>query len=234
MKILIACEESQEVCKAFRELGHEAFSCDILPCSGGHPEWHIQDDVLKHLDEGWDLIIAHPPCTYLSVSGLHWNKRNLERAKKTEEAISFVKIFMSANVKHIAIENPVGCLSSVIRKPEQIINPFQFGADASKKTCLWLKNLPILKPTQYVEPRIVDGKKRWANQSDDGQNVVYNSEGKMVGWNTDEIKLLRSKTYPGIAKAMATQWNEYLTKLNDGNDGIPPKHKCSGILPNFI
>ncbi len=208
MKVLVACEESQAVCKAFRELGHEAYSCDILPCSGGHPEWHIQDDVLKHLNEGWDLMIAHPPCTYLSVSGLHWNKKNLERAKKTEEAINFFKILMDANINKIAIENPVGCLSSVIRKPEQIINPFEFGADASKKTCLWLKNLPKLYPTKYIQPRMVNGKKRWSNQSDNGQNVVYNSKGKIVGWNTDEIKLLRSKTYPGIAKAMAEQWGK--------------------------
>ncbi len=144
-------------------------------------------------------------------------KKHLERAKKTEEAINFVKVFMNENVKHIAIENPVGCLSSVIRKPEQIINPFEFGADASKKTCLWLKNLPKLKQTQYIEPRIVNGKKRWANQTDDGQNQVINSKGKIVGWNTDEIKLLRSKTYPGIAKAMAEQWGkqELLSKIGD-------------------
>ena len=213
LKVLIACEESQAVCKAFRELGHEAYSCDILECSGGHPEWHICNDVLNVLgknfwnnNQGWDLMIAHPPCTYLSVSGLHWNKRNLERAKKTEEAINFVKIFINANIEKIAIENPIGCLSSSIRKPEQIINPFEFGADASKKTCLWLKNLPKLIPTEYISPRIVNGKKRWANQTDDGQNQVINSRGKIVGWNTDEIKLLRSKTYPGIAKAMAEQW----------------------------
>lgn len=207
MRVLIACEESQAVCKAFRELGHEAYSCDILPCSGGHPEWHIQEDILKVIErERWDLMVAHPPCTYLSVSGLHWNKRNPERAKKTQEAINFVQILMNSPIEKIAIENPIGCLSSFIRKPECIINPFDFGEDASKKTCLWLKNLPVLKPTSYFPPRIVNGKKRWSNQTDDGQNVVYNSKGKIVGWNTDEIKLLRSKTFPGIAKAMAEQW----------------------------
>lgn len=212
-KILVACEESQEVCKAFRQLGHEAYSCDILPCSGGHPKWHIQGDVLNHLDKGWDLLIAHPPCTYLSVSGLHWNKKNPERAKKTEDALEFVKKFMFANIKHIAVENPISCISSRIRKPDQIINPYEFGENASKNTCLWLKNLPKLKPTQFIEPRIVNGKKRWANQMDNGQNVVYDENGKVVGWNTDKIKLLRSKTFPGIAQAMAKQWSEYLEQL---------------------
>jgi len=210
LKVLIACEESQEVCKAFRELGHEAYSCDILECSGGNPEWHIKGDALKELNKKWDLLIAHPPCTYLSVSGLHWNKKNPERAKKTEEALEFVKKFMFANVNHIAVENPISCISSRIRKPDQIINPYEFGEDASKNTCLWLKNLPKLKTTKFIEPRIVGGKKRWSNQMDNGQNVVYDEDGKTVGWNTDKIKLLRSKTYPGIAKAMAKQWSEYI------------------------
>jgi len=209
-KILIACEESQRVCIAFRELGHEAFSCDILPCSGGHPEWHIQGDVLEQLDKGWDLMIAHPPCTYLSVSGLHWNNRMPERALKTEDALEFVKKLMDAPIERIALENPVSCISSRIRKPDQIINPFQFGDNASKKTCLWLKNLPKLETTDYIEPRIVNGKKRWGNQMDNGQNVTYNDKGKVVGWNTDEIKLLRSKTHPGIAKAIAEQWGTLL------------------------
>ncbi len=215
MRVLIACEESQEVCKAFRKLGHEAYSCDILESSGGHPEWHICNDVLNILGKnfwnqykGWDLMIAHPPCTYLSVSGLHWNKKDIERAKKTEKALQFVKRLLNAPINKISLENPVSCISTKIRKPDQIIHPYQFGDNASKKTCLWLKNLPLLKTTNYIEPRIVDGKKRWDNQMDNGQNVTRNSRGKVVGWNTDEIKLLRSKTFPGVAKAMAEQWSK--------------------------
>jgi len=205
MRILVACEESQTVCKEMRRKGHEAYSCDILPCSGGHPEWHFQCDVKEVLKQHWDMVIAHPPCTYLSVSGLHWNKRNPERAKKTEEALEFVKMFMDLDVEKMAIENPVSCISSRIRKPDQIIQPYEFGDDASKKTCLWLKGLPLLQPTGYVEPRIVDGKKRWDNQSDDGQNRDTRT-GKVLAWNSEEIKILRSKTYPGIARAMADQW----------------------------
>lgn len=199
MKILIACEESQTICKAFRERGHEAYSCDIVPCSGGHPEWHIQGDALEvAYREGWDLMIAHPPCTYLSVSGLHWNKKQPERALKTEEALDFVRFLMHAPIPRIAVENPVSCISSRIRKPDQIIQPYEYGDDASKKTCLWLKGLPVLKPTKYVEPRITaDGKQRWANQTDSGQNKL--------GPSPDRAKL-RSKTYQGIADAIADQW----------------------------
>jgi site-specific DNA-cytosine methylase len=205
MRVLIACEESQAVCIEMRKRGHEAYSCDILPCSGGHPEWHFQCDVKEVLKQQWDMVIAHPPCTYLSVSGLHWNKKYPERAKKTEEALDFVQMFMDLDVERIAIENPVGCISSRIRKPDQIIQPYEFGDDASKKTCLWLKGLPLLESTGYVEPRIVDGKKRWANQDDNGQNRDVRT-GKVLAWNSEEIKILRSKTYPGIAKAIAEQW----------------------------
>ncbi len=224
MKILVACEESQVVCKEFRKLGHEAYSCDILPCSGGHPEWHIQDDVLKHLNDGWDLMIAHPPCTYLSVSGLHWNKRSPGRAEKTEEALDFVKSLLNAPIKHIALENPISCISSRIRKPDQMINPYEFGDDASKKTCLWLKNLPKLISTNYIKPRFIDGKRRWGNQMDNGQNVTYNEKGKVVGWNTEEIKLLRSKTYQGIADAMAEQWGK-LSNQQEQTTLLPSKSK---------
>lgn len=209
-RILVACEESQAVTKEFRLLGHEAFSCDLLPCSGGHPEWHLQQDVTELLKQKWDMIIAFPPCTYLTVSGLHWNKKDKERAAKTEEAINFFMLFSNANCDKIAIENPVGCISSRWRKPNQIINPYEFGSDASKKTCLWLKGLPPLYKGIYIEPRIVDGKKRWANQMDNGQNITLNENGKVVGWNTDEIKILRSKTFTGVAKAMAIQWNKLL------------------------
>jgi len=212
MKILVACEESQAVTIELRELGHEAYSCDLLEQSGGYPKWHIKGDCLIEAYSGkYDMMICFPTCTYLTVSGLHWNKRKPERAKKTEEALLFIQKLMDAPIDLIALENPVGCISSRIRKPNQTINPYQFGDDASKRTCLWLKGLPNLIPTNYCEPRIVQGKKRWANQMDNGQNITLNEKGKVCGWNTDEIKKIRSKTYPGIAKAMATQWT---TKQN--------------------
>ena len=214
MKILVACEESQAVTIELRELGHEAYSCDLLEQSGGHPEWHIKGDCLIEAYSGkYDMMICFPTCTYLTVSGLHWNKRKPERAKKTEEALLFIQKLMDAPIDLIALENPVGCISSRIRKPNQTINPYQFGDDASKRTCLWLKGLPNLIPTNYCEPRIVQGKKRWANQMDNGQNITLNEKGKVCGWNTDEIKKIRSKTYPGIAKAKATQWT---TEQNQG------------------
>lgn len=199
-RILVACEESQTICKAMRAKGHEAYSCDLIECSGGHPEWHIQDDAVKvAYEQGpWDLMIAHPPCTYLSVSGLHWNKKDATRADKTKDGLAFVQKLMDAPIEKICIENPVSCISSAIRKPDQIIQPYEYGEDASKKTCLWLKNLPKLTPTQMVEPRITkDGKKRWANQTDSGQNKLAPSK--------DRAKK-RSKTYDGIANAIADQW----------------------------
>ncbi len=208
MKILIACEESQEVTKRFRAKGHEAYSCDILPCTGGHPEWHLQKDVTELLRQHWDMIIAFPPCTYLTVSGLHWNKKQPERAKRTKAGFNFFALFALANCQRIAIENPVGIVSSKWRKPDQIIHPYQFGDDASKKTCLWLKNLSKLHPTKYIKPRVVNGRNRWSNQTDDGQNVTLDKNGKVCGWSTDKIKSLRSKTYPGIAQAMANQWSK--------------------------
>lgn len=195
LKVLVACEESQTVCKAFRAKGHEAYSCDILPCSGGHPEWHIQDDVLNHL-KGWDLIIAHPPCTFLSVSGIHWNNRG-RGWEETDKALDFVRGIFAAPVDKLCLENPVSIISSRIRKPDQIIQPYQFGHDASKKTCLWLKGLPPLEPTEYVPPRVVNGKNRWGNQTDSGQNKLGPSETRAQQ---------RSTTYQGIAEAMADQW----------------------------
>jgi site-specific DNA-cytosine methylase len=159
---------------------------------------HYQCDVTEILDHGWDLLIARPPCTYLSVSGMHWTTRGLRDPKLTEDALDFVRLFMDAPIDRIAIENPVSVISSRIRKPDQIIQPWQFGHDASKKTCLWLKGLPLLKPTQMVEPRIVNGKQRWANQTDSGQNKLPPSKDR---WK------LRSKTYEGIADAMAAQWS---------------------------
>lgn len=149
-------------------------------------------------------MIAHPPCTYLCSSGLHWNSRVPERQQKTEEAIEFVKELLAAPIPHIALENPVGCLSSRLRKPDQIIQPYEFGEDASKKTCLWLKNLPLLVPTKYVEPRIVNGKPRWSNQTDSGQNKLPPSKDRWAK---------RSITYQGIADAMAKQWGTYVSNL---------------------
>jgi site-specific DNA-cytosine methylase len=158
MRILIACEESQTVCKAFRAKGHEAYSCDILPCSGGHPEWHIQGDVLPQLEKDWDMIIAHPPCTYFSNAGMcNLTRKNSDdayrenRKRLTLEAFEFTMKIANAPIPKIAIENPVGYLNTHWRKPDQIIQPFQYGHSVNKKTCLWLKNLPLLKPTKIVE-----------------------------------------------------------------------------------
>lgn len=181
---------------AFRSRGHEAYSCDLQPCSGGHPEWHIQCNVLEVIFQDWDLVIAHPPCQYLSVSGLHWNTRIPDRASKTEAAAKFFMAFSELECPY-AIENPVSCMSTRWRKPDQIIQPYDFGHDASKKTCLWLNRLPRLNKTVSISPRIVDGRPRWANQTDSGQNKLPPSK--------DRAKI-RSKTYEGIANAMADQW----------------------------
>lgn len=198
MKILIACETSGEVREAFRRRGHEAYSCDLLP-SDDNSKFHYQGDIIEVIKntENWDLMIAHPPCTYLSVSGMHWTTRGIRDPKLTEDALAFAKMLMEASVHRICIENPVSVISTRIRKPDQIIQPWQFGHDASKKTCLWLKNLPILRPTKYIAPRIVNGKQRWSNQTDSGQNNLPPSKDR---WK------IRSKTYTGIAEAMAEQW----------------------------
>jgi len=195
MKILIACEYSGTVREAFAALGHDVISCDLLPTD--RPGNHYQGDVFDIIDQGFDLMIAHPPCTYLSVSGLHWNKRVSGRAEKTEEALEFVRALMGANIPRICVENPISCISTRIRKPSQVIQPFNFGHDASKQTCLWLKGLPLLRPTVTVSPRMVDGKPRYANQTDGGQNKLAPSADR---WK------IRSTTYQGIADAMADQW----------------------------
>lgn len=195
MRVLVACESSGTVRDAFRARGHFAMSCDLL--SAEKPGPHHQGDVRELLGQDWDLLIAHPPCTYLSVSGMHWTTRGLRDPKLTENALDFVRLFMDAPIDRIAIENPVSVISSRIRKPDQIIQPYQFGHDASKKTCLWLKNLPLLKATELVDPRMVDGKARWSNQTGSGQNKLPPSKDR---WR------LRSKTYEGIANAMAEQW----------------------------
>lgn len=202
MRVLVACEESQEVCKAFRALGHEAYSCDIQPCSGGHPEWHIQGDVLPLLDETWDLIIAHPPCTYLTNAGARWlyagHKLNEERYLKGIEAKQFFMAFFNADCPRVAIENPVP--SSVFDMPKytQVIPPYEFGHQYSKKTCLWLKNLPPLKPTEIVENYI-------PFVSSGSYTKTHDPKYKGASRKGGAAKS-RSKTFPGIAKAMAEQW----------------------------
>ena len=217
MKVLIGCEFSGRIRQAFRDLGHDAWSCDLLEAEDNSP-FHIKGDVLEVLDNGWDLAIFHPPCQYLSGSGMHWTKRGLRDPQLTEDAMEFVWKLMNADIPRIAIENPVSIISTRIRKPDQIIQPWQFGEDASKTTCLWFKNLPKLESTKIIPPRLVccgetlenDGKngcpicfgknkpkKRWANQTNSGQNKL--------GPSVDRWKV-RSTTYQGIADAIATQW----------------------------
>jgi len=224
MKILVACEESQAVTTELRNLGHEAYSCDLLSTSGGHPEWHFKNDVFEIIankggllengdkiedEKEWEMMIAHPPCTYLAVSGARWlyNKdgsRNEERFKNQKEAIEFIDKLWNCGIPRIAIENPVGVLSTKWgengKKPDQIVQPYQFGDEASKKTCLWLKGLPLLKETKVV------GK---------GERVILSSGRSLPKWYSDaltksksaeERRTLRSKTFPGLAKAMAEQW----------------------------
>lgn len=185
MRILVACEESQEVTKAFRAKGHQAYSCDILPPSGGHPEWHIQGDVIPLLKENWDMIIAFPPCTDLAVSGARWFEEK-RRDGRQQASIDFFRRFTQLDhIPRVAIENPVGIMSTIYRKPDQVIQPYQFGHGEQKATCLWLKGLPKLQPTEIVEGR--------------EQRIWKMAPGP-------ERAKLRSKTFKGIAEAMANQW----------------------------
>lgn len=193
MKILVACEESQAVTKEFRRIGHAAYSCDTQPCSGGHPEWHIEADVLPLLDQSWDMLIAFPPCTHLAVSGARWFKQK-QLDGRQQAAIDFFMAFANAPIDKIAIENPVSIMSTKWRKPDQIIQPYQFGHPESKRTCLWLKNLPKLQPTEVLQKPECG---YWDNQTSSGQNKL--------GPSKDRGKI-RSKTYTGIARAMAEQW----------------------------
>lgn len=216
MKILVACEESQAVCKAFREKGHEAYSCDIMDCSGGHPEWHIKADVLgllngfcmfETMDEKlheihkWDMIIAFPPCTYLTNTGNpylnieKWGEKAIQRYKFREEAFEFFMYFANADCDKIVIENPIGYVNTHWRKPNQIIQPWQFGHPFTKATCLWLKGVSNLKPLITEKPTEKLKSYAWDN--------LHDENGKILAWNSDEIKKLRSKTFPGVAKAMA-------------------------------
>lgn len=219
MKVLVACEESQRVCSAFRERGHEAYSCDIIDCSGGHPEWHIKQDVLPLLDGNcnfqtadkkqheikgeWDLIIAHPPCTRLCNSGQRWlyfgDEKYRENKKAEQEfAIKFFMKFANAKCDKIAIENPMGIMSTLYRKPDCIYNPYDFENETEcKKTCLWLKGLPILIPTRNIPlPKEQRTQGIWKGHFD----------GKTYAWNSPECAKMRSKTPKGVAKAMAEQW----------------------------
>jgi hypothetical protein len=231
MNILVACEESQAVTAELRRLGHNAYSCDLLMCSGGHPEWHFQTDVFDiiankggklqdgsemHLDGTWDMMIAHPPCTYLAVSGAKWyyhpedahlpvlNRRPHpkypDRAKDREEAVQFFIALANAPIDKIAIENPIGIISSRWRKPDQVVQPFMFGDEARKTTCLWLKNLPLLEPTDLVS---------------EGERIYFKSGKSQPKWYSDafvkaksheERRTMRSKTFHGMARAMAEQW----------------------------
>lgn len=220
MRVLVACEESQAVTIEARRLGHEAYSCDIIDCSGGHPEWHIKQDVLPLLngrcsfetcdgvrhevDDRWDMIIAFPPCTYLTVTGNRWfdvvryGVKAQERWNERCKAIVFFLAFLHADCDKIAVENPIGCMSTYYKKPNQIVHPYMFGDPARKATCLWTKGLMPLSATKMVEPEIV---------------VYKNGKGTDSPWHVNTIGLpsaerarARSKTFPGIARAMAEQW----------------------------
>lgn len=233
LNILVACEESQAVTIELRNLGHNAYSCDLLPCSGGHPNWHFNHDVFEviknkggitqngakvKIKDNWDLMIAHPPCTFLAVSGARWyyhpkdshlpfeerrpHPRFPNRAKEREEALDFFIKLLEAPIDRIAVENPIGIVSTRYKKPDQIVHPWMFGDEASKATCLWLKNLPLLKATKEV------GK---------GERVVLSSGKSLPKWYSDALTLskspeerrtMRSKTFVGIAKAMAEQWTK--------------------------
>ena len=251
MKVLIACEESQTICKEFRKLGHEAYSCDLVDCSGGHPEWHFKDDVIevmngwfdmnevtlgngfelqldvysgneefeykehriRQIEWNWDLMIAHPPCTYLALSGNRWlynedGSKNKERWENQAKALDFVRALMTAPIKRIAVENPISVISRYIRKPDQIVQPYQFGDKAQKSTCLWLKNLPLLKPTDIVDKgeffEWVDGKTGKIKK----QPKWYYDAIRFTK-TAEERRALRSKTFMGMAKAIAEQWSDF-------------------------
>lgn len=194
VRVLVACEFSGRVRDSFRELGHAAYSCDLIPCDpdGVYREFHIQANVLEYINEGWDLMIAHPPCTHLAVSGARYFKNKVQ---EQAEALQFVQQLMDAPIEKLCIENPVSVISSKIRKPDQIIQPWQFGEPEQKKTCLWLKNLPLLTPTNVLELPAVG---YWNNQTPSGQNKL--------GPSPDRAKE-RGRTYWGIARAMASQWS---------------------------
>jgi hypothetical protein len=197
-KVLIACEESQAVTKDMRAIGLHAFSCDLKPCSGGRPEWHMQCDIRDVLGDRWDMIIAFPPCTHLASSGAKWFEQKRSDGRQ-QQAIEFFMAFTKTNCGMVAIENPVGIMSRLYRKPDQIIHPYHFGESVSKKTCLWLSGLPKLNPTNIVDP---------------GERIVYASGRSLPRWYanlpTKTRAELRSKTFPGVSRAMADQWGRLL------------------------
>ena len=202
MRVIVGCEFSQIVTKAFRDRGFEASSCDLLPTEG-NPEWHFQEDISELLKrEQFDLGIFHPPCTYLAASGSRWFKNNPERYRKMQEAFEFIKQLWNADIKYIAIENPVGRLSTLWRKPDQYIQPYQFGEPTRKKTGLWLKNLPLLIPTKIVEPKII----KYQN----GRGTDSEWHIKTFNLPAKTRKKERSRTFVGIAEAMAKQWGDYI------------------------
>ena len=229
MNVLVACEESQRVCTAFREKGHNAFSCDIEPCSGGHTEWHIMQDVIPLLDgrcnfktmdgiehsiDGrWDMIIAHPPCTYLTVAANKlyniekYGKKAVKRLEDREKAIEFFMAFVNADCERKAIENPIGVISTRYRKPDQIIQPYQFGHPVRKSTCLWLYNLPKLKPTNIVDFECIHSNGKSGGYSGPSW-IVKDENGKILSYKDPRVAKARSKTYEGVAKAMASQWSD--------------------------
>ena len=234
LKVLIACEESQRVCIEFRKLGHEAYSADIQESSGGHPEWHIHGDVLKVLNGGdfetmdgaehsvdsWDLLIAHPPCTYLTVSAnKHYNiekygEKAIKRLADREKAIDFFMKFVNADCDKIAIENPIGVISTRYRKADQIIQPYEYGHPFRKSTCLWLKGLPLLQPTNIVDFECIHSKGKSGGYS----GAIWHAKdenGKILSYNDPRTAKERSKTFQGIAQAMAQQWSAYLTGQTD-------------------
>lgn len=237
MKVLVACEESQAVCKAFRERGHEAYSCDIIECSGGHPEWHIKGDALEvinpeyydgrygitpsisfytvdgdyhQFDGKWDMIIAHPPCTYLTVAANKlynvekYGEKAVKRLADREKAVKFFMAFVNAECDRKAIENPIGVISTRYRKPDQIIQPYQFGHPVRKSTCLWLYGLPPLIPTEIVDFECIHSGGKSGGYSGPSW-VVRDESGKVLSYRDPRVSIARSKTYPGIAKAMAEQ-----------------------------
>ena len=203
-RVLIACEESQAVAIEMRNLGIEAYSCDIEPCSGGHPEWHIQGDVTPILEQEWDMIIAFPPCTHLAVSGAPWFEQKRKDGRQ-QQGIDFFMLFANAKCNRIAIENPIGIMSNVWRKPDQIIQPYEYGDSFQKSTCLWLKGLPLLKPTNIVEKGQF---KEWVDKKTGKvkRQPLWFFEAFAKAKTTKERSAIRSKTFPGIAKAMAEQW----------------------------